>query len=63
MSLRDNPTLKARINTVEAIDKKDLDTSKWYLERKAKDEFSTKIDTNQEQNITIKLSSNRKRKS
>ena len=41
--LKDNPKIKAKLNVAEAIiEKKDIDMSKWYLERKAKDEFSTK---------------------
>lgn len=40
--LKNSPTVKAKLNIVEQIEKGDLDTSKWYLERKAKSEFSTK---------------------
>lgn len=40
--LKKNPTAKAKLNVYEAIENKDVDVSKWYLERKAKDEFSTK---------------------
>lgn len=40
--LKDNPKIKAKLNIAEAIEAKDIDMSKWYLERKAKDEFSTK---------------------
>lgn len=40
--LKQHPTAKARLNVVEAIEKGDEDMSKWWLERKAKDEFSTK---------------------
>ena len=61
MSLRDKPLMKARINIEEAVQEGDLETSKWYAERKAKDEFSTKVDSKQDTNITISLSSNRKK--
>lgn len=45
--LKQKPKMKAKLNVIEIIntkwdeDKKErLETSKWYLERKAKDEFS-----------------------
>jgi len=41
-ALKQHPTAKARLNLTEAIEKGDADLSKWWLERKAKDEFSTK---------------------
>lgn len=44
-SLKQKPGLKARFNIVESIEEGDLDTSKWYAERKLKDEFSTKTTT------------------
>lgn len=34
--------IKARMVVHKALDKGDRDMAKWYLERKAKDEFSTK---------------------
>lgn len=40
--LREKPILKARDNIAKAIAAGDADTSKWYLERKKKDEFSTR---------------------
>jgi hypothetical protein len=40
--LKKHPAAQAKINVAEAIENKDTDISKWYLERKAKDEFSTK---------------------
>lgn len=39
-ALRKKPTLTARRNITKAVDSGDLDSSKWYLERKAKEEFS-----------------------
>lgn len=40
--LKNNPTVKAKINVVEEIEKGNIDLSKWYLERKEKKEFSLK---------------------
>lgn len=37
--LRNRPSVKAKLNVVEAIEKGDTDLSKWWLERKNKDEF------------------------
>ena len=39
-ALRHKPTLTARRNITTAINEGDLDRSTWYLERKAKEEFS-----------------------
>lgn len=40
--LKLNPTIQAKLNVAEGIESGDVELSKWYLERKAKDEFSTK---------------------
>lgn len=40
--LKNHPTAKARLNVTEAIENGDSDMSKWWLERKAKAEFSIK---------------------
>lgn len=40
--LKKKPNMKARMNIVDSINAGNLDTSKWYTERKMKDEFSTK---------------------
>ena len=40
--LKKKPNIKARMNIVDSINAGNLDTSKWYAERKMKDEFSTK---------------------
>jgi hypothetical protein len=40
--LRQNPMLKARNVIVKALQVEDIDTAKWYAERKAKAEFSTR---------------------
>lgn len=43
--IRTKPSYKARTNVVKKINKGDIETSKWYLERKNKEEFGTKIVT------------------
>lgn len=40
--LKDTLVLKARTNIAERIEKGDLETSKWYIERKKRGEFSTR---------------------
>ena len=42
--LKDTPILNAKMNVAEGIEKGDKELSKWYLERKCKDEFSLKQD-------------------
>jgi hypothetical protein len=58
--LKDKPKIQAKLNVAEAIENKDVDMSKWYLERKAKEEFSPKqiidADVNGEVTINIELS-------
>lgn len=55
--LKSNPSTRAKLNIVEAIENGDTDISKWWLERKNKDEFSTRqdINANVEQDITITI--------
>lgn len=40
--LKEKMVLKARSVILNALNEKDKDTAKWYLERKCKNEFSTK---------------------
>jgi ACT domain-containing protein len=58
--LRSNPSTKAKLNVVEVIENGDTDLSKWWLERRNKDEFTTKqeidADVKEKVNITIELS-------
>lgn len=58
--LKSNPSTKAKLNVVEAIENGDTDLSKWWLERKNKDEFSLKqeiaADIKDNVTITIELS-------
>lgn len=42
--LKSTPELNAKRNIAEGIANGDVDLSKWYLERKCKEEFSTKQD-------------------
>ena len=57
--LKSNPSTKAKLNVVEAIENGDTDLSKWWLERKNKDEFSTKqevsADVKGDIEITVEL--------
>ena len=57
--LKKHPTAQAKLNVTEAIENGDTDMSKWYLERRAKDEFSTKqeiaADVNSDITINIEL--------
>lgn len=58
--LKEQPKIKAKMNICEALEYKDVDISKWYLERRAKDEFSTKqeitADVDTDVTISIELS-------
>ena len=58
--LKSRPSTKAKLNIVEAIENGDTDLAKWWLERKSKDEFSTRTDIHadveQDVTITIELS-------
>lgn len=52
---KDYEKIQARLVVHKALEKGDRDMAKWYLERKAKDEFSTKqeIDTNVNNRVVI----------
>ena len=58
--LKNSPSVKAKLNIVEAIEKGNPELSKWWLERKEKNEFSTKqeieADVNSDVTITVELS-------
>ena len=43
--LKEKLILKARTVIADALNRKDENTAKWYLERKRKDEFSTRQET------------------
>lgn len=53
-ALKDNPAMLARKNVYDALSEGDKDISKWYLERKKKDEFSTKTES-ENKNVSIDL--------
>lgn len=55
--LKNNPSLKAKLNIVAAIEGGDVELSKWWLGRKERNEFSTKqeIDANVDTDVTIKI--------
>lgn len=42
--LKEKLVLKARSVIADSLNKQDENTAKWYLERKAKNEFSTKVE-------------------
>lgn len=53
--LKNSPSVKAKLNIVEAIEEGNPELSKWWLERKEKNEFSTKqeIDASVDTDVTI----------
>lgn len=55
--LKKQPSIQAKLNVTEAIDNGDIDLSRWYLERKNKDEFSLKqeIKADVQDTITINV--------
>lgn len=57
--LKDQPKMKAKINIVKSIQKGDVTDSKWYAERKSKDEFSlkeiTEVQGEMDVNVNIKI--------
>lgn len=50
--LKQHPTAKARLNVTEAIENGNEELSKWWLERKAKAEFSTKQEVSADVKVT-----------
>lgn len=52
-TLRQKQVLKARKVIDKALDSNDVNTARWYLERKCKDEFSPTIKQEIEQAVTI----------
>ena len=51
--LKDKPKIKAKMNKVKAINNGNLQESSWWLERKSKDEFSTKQEVDTKVDATI----------
>ena len=56
-TLKKKPSIQAKLNITEAIENGDVDLSKWYLERRNKDEFSTKqeMEANVATEVTINI--------
>jgi len=58
--LKESLTLRARLNVAKALNDKmnpDVDISKWYLERKRRDEFSQKTHTEHSGSISSHIES------
>lgn len=55
--LKKQPAVQAKLNILDAINQGDKDISKWYLERKNKDEFSLKqeITADVQEKVTINI--------
>lgn len=55
--LKKSPSVQAKLNVTEAIENGDIDLSKWYLERRNKEEFSLKqeIQADVKEEITINV--------
>lgn len=51
--LRQKQILKARKIIDKALNENDVNTAKWYLERKCKDEFSPTVKQEIEQSVTV----------
>lgn len=54
--LRSNPSTRAKLNVVEAIENGDTGLSVWWLERRNKDEFSTKQEVSADVKGDIEIS-------
>ena len=53
--LKNSPAIQAQINVVTAINNGDEDMSKWYLERKCKEEFSLRQEVGLSGNVNNPL--------
>ena len=51
--LKSSPSTRAKLNVVEAIENGDTDISRWWLERRNKEEFSAKQEV--EAKVNMKL--------
>lgn len=60
--LKKTPLMKARNNIYNAIEDGDTDMSKWYAERKAKREFSTRVEQEIEGKVDTTINIVRARK-
>lgn len=50
--LKRKPLIKAKSNIVKELNEQNIDVSKWYAERKGKDEFSLKQEVDQKTTVT-----------
>lgn len=55
IALKEMVKYQARKNVANKIKGEDIDTSKWYLERKAREEFSTRQETDEKSQITHRV--------
>ncbi|WP_206601387.1 hypothetical protein [Indiicoccus explosivorum] len=53
--LKEQVKMRAKLNVANLIERRDIDLSLWYLERKAKDEFSKKQEVEHSGGIENKL--------
>jgi len=53
--LKKRPDIKAKTKVIEAINKGDITSAKWWLERKCKDEFSLKTETQLSGEVTERV--------
>lgn len=53
--LQSHPSMKAKINIADRIEKGDIELSQWYLERRNRDEFSLKQEVSAAVSSTVKL--------
>jgi hypothetical protein len=58
--LKKKPVLKARMNLMDSLNQKNIDTSKWFLERKARDEFATRT-VSDNFNVEVELTEEKKK--
>ena len=51
--LKEKPKMKAKVILSKALNKNDLETAQWYLERKASDEFRLKKQTELSGSVSV----------
>ena len=54
--LKKHPWIRAKTNILKSINEWDVNDSKWYLERKSRDEFSLKIETDNKTELSWNVS-------
>ena len=53
--LKENPVLKAKTNIVQEIQNGNIDVAKWYLERRARQEFATRRELGNSDGVPFEL--------